>query len=156
MASWVGVSPVALVADIVSSGTLVTTLLASVATLVAGVIGALSLVQARRESRGSSAPTLASSISELVTQLQTASTAVSRIEVEIRDRQALVDELGRKKEEYERLVTLNAPQVAAIFEALGAQVQASNRRAFRLNVVMSVAFFVAGIGATILTQHIFH
>jgi Flp pilus assembly protein TadB len=146
MADWIGV-PLIVIAAPQGGGVLdwLEPLLTSVGTLLAAVTGFLALFQARRAVTRSNAPTLTANVNNLVAQ----------VEEQIRDRQALVDDLGRKKESYERLAALSRPQVDAIVETIGSQLQSFNRSALLLNLVMSAAFFIAGIGVTILVQHIF-
>jgi hypothetical protein len=99
-------------------------------------------------------PTIAERIDSLVLKLSTASSAASDIEKEIQDRQRFVEELRRKEEKYAHLAGLNEAQAQAVAEELESRAQISNKRAFRLNTIMSAAFFLLGIAAAIVIQHL--
>jgi hypothetical protein len=100
--------------------------------------------QRRRE------PDLRDRIKHLSANLSTAAAAISAIEREVQARQQLVAQLEEDAERAEVLARLHQSELEAVVQTLQVEFRGAERRSFRLNLLLSLGFFIAGSIASIL------
>jgi ABC-type multidrug transport system fused ATPase/permease subunit len=88
-------------------------------------------------------------IEQLSSNLQEAARVISNIEQEVRARRQLVAQLESDAERAKALSQLHREETEAIAQTLQIQLRAGERRAFRVNLWLTVSSFIAGIIATI-------
>jgi hypothetical protein len=103
----------------------------------------------RRQARSTAANSI---LQQLTTTLNDASNVISDIEIELKTKQALVEELEKQKGIVERAIELNREQVEAIVTLLGRPVVEQSRRDNRQQVILSVVFLFLGIFLSVILR----
>jgi hypothetical protein len=83
----------------------------------------------------------------LTDSLKDAAKTIDSIEQEIKQRQALVDQLEREADTASKLKTLNADQLNAVAQVLGAELKTDQRQNFWN--AQGLAFFYAAVGVAL-------
>jgi hypothetical protein len=111
------------------------------ATVIGGIASILSNVPPEKEAD------LPARISMLTSSLNAAAKTIGAIEEEIKQRQALVDQLSKEADAAEKLKTLNKEQMDAVAQVLRSEIKSEERQNFW--TAQFLAFFYAALGAAL-------
>jgi membrane protein implicated in regulation of membrane protease activity len=95
-------------------------------------------------------PALRERIELLGSSLADAAEAIESIEIEIKARQQLVEQLEHDARVNEELVRLHRTEVEAVAQALRAELAREGRKAMRLGLAQNGFFFVLGVIASVV------
>ncbi|PLX59581.1 hypothetical protein [Sedimenticola selenatireducens] len=88
-------------------------------------------------------------ISRLTRNLKEATTAISEIESELKERHALAEKVKADYERYEKLASLKEEEVEAVMQALRGELREEGAKSLWKSAAINLVFFLAGVAVTI-------
>ena len=141
--------------DVTTITTLTASLLTASAVAVA-VDAALSSERRQRKSAARVPPTIERRLDDLSTSMRQSARLVEEVSAELELRAAAARQLEEDAKAAEALAALHKDQADAIRRMMDAELETVGRRIRRDSIVIGVASFVAGVGATVLVTLLLH
>ena len=88
-------------------------------------------------------------INRLARNLKEATSAISEIESELRERHALAEKVKTDYERYQKLADLKKEEVEAVVQALRGELREEGSKSLWKSVAINLVFFVAGVVVTV-------